>query len=91
MQSTAKKEAPINLRALPAQRLLIDRASQVMGKSRTDFVLEAACREAENVLLDQRLYILNEKDFAAFEAAFAAPVKDNPALRSLLTAPAPWE
>lgn len=91
MQSTAKKQAPINLRALPAQRLLIDRASKVTGKSRTDFVLEAACREAENVLLDQRLFILDEEGFAAFEAALAAPVKDNPALRSLLTTPAPWE
>ena len=91
MQGAIKREAPINLRALPAQRALIDRASQLTGKSRTDFVLEAACREAENVLLDQRLFILDEAGFAAFEAALSAPVKDNPALRRLLTTPAPWE
>jgi uncharacterized protein (DUF1778 family) len=91
MSNIAKRQTPINLRALPAQRALIDRASKVLGKTRTEFVLEAACREAENVLLDQRLFVLGDEAYAAFEAALAAPVKDNPALRRLLTTPAPWE
>lgn len=91
MPSSAKREAPINLRALPAQRQLIDRACQLSGRKRTEFVLEAACREAENILLDQRLFALDDEAYAAFEAALATPVKDNPALRRLLTTPAPWE
>lgn len=91
MTTPAKRETPINLRALPAQRALIDRARQVTGKSRTDFVLEAACREAENTLLDQRLFILDEERFAAFEEALDTPIKENPALRRLLTTPAPWD
>ncbi|MEF8982648.1 type II toxin-antitoxin system TacA family antitoxin [Thiohalorhabdus sp.] len=91
MTTPAKRETPINLRALPAQRALIDRARQLTGKSRTEFVLEAACREAENTLLDQRLFLLDEERFAAFEEALDAPVKDNPALRKLLTTPAPWD
>ncbi|ASF49081.1 DUF1778 domain-containing protein [Methylophaga nitratireducenticrescens] len=91
MQETIKRQAPINLRALPAQRALIDRASQICGKSRTDFVLEAACREAENILLDQRLFFLDEQTFNAFEESLLAPVKDNPALRKLLASPSPWE
>jgi uncharacterized protein (DUF1778 family) len=91
MQTVMKRQAAINLRALPAQRALIDRASQICGKSRTDFVLEAACREAENILSDQRLFFLDEQAFASFEESLIAPVKDNPALRKLLTSPAPWE
>ena len=91
MTSPAKRETPINLRALPAQRALIDRARQLTGKSRTEFVLEAACREAENTLLEQRLFALDEERFAAFEEALDAPVKDNPALRQLLNTPAPWD
>jgi len=91
MSTALKREAPINLRALPAQRQLIDRACKVTGKKRTEFVLEAACREAENILLDQRLFTLDAAAYAAFEWALAAPVKDNPALRNLLTSPAPWE
>ena len=91
MMTPAKRETLIKLRTLPAQRALIDRARQVTGKSRTDFVLEAACREAENTLLDQRLLILDEERVAAFEEARDAPVKENPALRKLLTTPPPWD
>jgi uncharacterized protein (DUF1778 family) len=50
-----------------------------------------ACREAQNVLLDQRLFHLNETDFAAFEAALAEPLPDNNKLAKLLAEPSPWE
>ena len=46
------RDAAINLRALPEQRDLINKASQVLGKSRSDFMLEAACERAQSVLLD---------------------------------------
>ena len=49
----------INIRALHAQRDLIDRAAVILKKSRFDFMLNASCNEAKNVLLDQRLFILN--------------------------------
>lgn len=91
MSSTEKRQISIKLRARPAQRVLIDRASWVLGKTRDEFVLEAACREAANVLLAQHLFALDDEVYAAFETALAAPVKANPALRRLLTTPAPWE
>ena len=91
MAQSATRTAPINLRALNSQRSLIDRAATLLGKNRSDFMLETACREAENVLLDQRLFGLNEADFDAFMTALDAPVKDNPALRNLMTHKAPWE
>ena len=91
MTSTAIREASINIRALSAQKDLIDKAAVIRNKTRSDFVLEAACREAENVLLDQRLFFLNAKTFDAFEAALNAPVTENAALRNLLSKRAPWE
>ena len=91
MSHSATRTAPINLRALDSQRSLIDRAAALLGKNRSDFMLETACREAENVLLDQRLFLLNQADFDAFNQAINAPVKDNPALRKLMTRKAPWE
>jgi len=91
MTQSATRTAPINLRALNSQRNLIDHAAAVLGKNRSDFMLEAACREAENVLLDQRLFMLNQVDFEAFDQALEAPVKDNPALRKLIERKAPWE
>jgi len=91
MAQSATRTAPINLRALNSQRNLIDHAAAALGKNRSDFMLEAACREAENVLLDQRLFMLNQLDFKAFNQALDAPVKDNPALSKLMERKAPWE
>ena len=91
MAHSAPRTAPINLRARDSQRNLIDAAANLLGKNRSDFMLEAACREAENVLLDQRLFGLNEVQFNAFTQALEAPVKDNPALRELMARKAPWE
>lgn len=91
MSHSATRTAPINLRALDSQRDLIDRAAKALGKNRSDFMLEAACREAEHVLLDQRLFTLDPDGFDAFDQALTAPVKDNPALRELMRRKAPWE
>ena len=42
MPAIASRGTVINLRASVAQRALIDKAAQVQGKSRTDFMLDAA-------------------------------------------------
>ena len=91
--STKSRNAPINLRAQPTQRQLIDKAASLMGKSRSDFMLEVACREAMDVLLDQRLFLLNEEQFQAFESALSTPLPaDNQKrIQKLLDKKAPWE
>lgn len=67
------KEAPINIRAKASQRDLIDMAANLVAKSRTDFMLDAACREAQDILLDQRLFILDDEQYDAFLAAPTPP------------------
>ena len=62
-----------------------------MGKSRTEFMVEAARREAETVLLDKCFFALGNQSFAAFAAALDRPPADNPRLRRLLSTAAPWE
>jgi uncharacterized protein (DUF1778 family) len=81
----------INLRVSRNQKALIDRAAEVQGRSRSDFMLEAACREAESVLLDQRYFYLDDEAFQRFTEMLDAPPKDNPGLTRLLTTKAPWE
>jgi uncharacterized protein (DUF1778 family) len=87
----AARETTINLRAPAAQRSLIDRAAQAQGKSRTDFMLEAACEKAQQVLLDRTVFALDEKRFARFAKLLEAPVKANRKLAGLLARRAPWE
>lgn len=84
------KTAPINMRVEPDQQALLTKAATLLHKDRSAFILDVACREAENVLLDQRLFQLNKEDFEAFEAALDAPVPDNAKLKALLQEPSPW-
>jgi uncharacterized protein (DUF1778 family) len=84
------RDVTINLRANQRQRALIDRAAEALGKNRSDFMLEAACREADSVLLDRRLFLLDEKAYRRFAGALDRPPADNPKLRRLLASKAPW-
>lgn len=85
------RDVSINLRANQRQRALIDRAAEAIGKNRSDFMLEAACREADAVLLDRRYFLLDEKTYRRFIVALDKPPADNPRLRRLLITKAPWE
>lgn len=85
------KTAPINMRVEPSQQALLTKAAALLHKDRSAFILDVACREAENVLLDQRLFQLNQEDFEAFEATMAAPVAENARLKVLLQEASPWE
>ena len=81
----------INLRASQRQKLLIDRAADALGRSRSDFMLDTACREAESVLLDRRYFSLPEDAFKKFVAMLDRTPKDNPRLRRLLQSKPPWD
>ena len=80
-----RRDMTINLRTSQRQRALIDRAAETIGKNRSDFMLEAACREANAVLLDRRLFLLDKKAYKRFSDALDRPPADNPRLRRLLT------
>ena len=87
-----KKEAiSINIRAKARQRDLIDRAAERQGRSRSDFMLQAACREAEEVLLDQACFSVDAGTFARFQALLDYPLPPTDKLRRLLKTKAPWE
>ena len=89
--SGTTRDININIRAKRTQRDLIDQAAELLGKTRSDFMLETACREAEDVLLDQRVFVLDAEAFAKFQALLDAPPADNPKLRKLMATKAPWE
>jgi uncharacterized protein (DUF1778 family) len=86
----AKRQA-LNLRIKTADRGLIDRAAKTLGKNRTEFVLDAARRAAEDALLDRTVFTLSPKAYAEFAARLDAPPKPNARLRRTLKTPAPWE
>ena len=74
----------INLRVTPEQKSLLDRAARALGRNRSDFMLETACREAESVLLDKRYFALSDEEFELFIAMLDKPPASNPRLARLL-------
>ena len=81
----------INIRAKARQRNLIDQAAEVLGRNRSDFMLEAACRRAMEVLLGQAFFTVNAKTFQKFQALLDKPLPATDKLRRLIKTKAPWE
>jgi uncharacterized protein (DUF1778 family) len=90
-QTQTKEAVSINIRAKSKQRDLIDQAANRLGRSRSDFMLEAACREAEDVLLGQAFFTVDEGTFAKFQELLDQPLPPTDKLRRLLKTKAPWE
>ncbi len=88
---SAIKRDSLNLRIRPDTRDLIDRAAKVLGKTRTDFVLDAARQAAEAALVEQTILSVSPQAYAAFVALLDAPPQPNERLRRTLQTPAPWE
>ncbi|WP_050452426.1 type II toxin-antitoxin system TacA family antitoxin [Candidatus Burkholderia verschuerenii] len=84
------RDASINLQALPEQRDLIDHAARLLGKNRSDFMLEVACERAKAIVLDQVFFALDENKFQQFTALLDAPQESNPGLERLMAIKAPW-
>jgi uncharacterized protein (DUF1778 family) len=85
----ARREA-LNLRIPAAERGLIDRAARTAGKTRTDFILSAARRAAEEALLDRSLLLVSSAAYARFVALLDAPPAPNERLRRTMKEPPPW-
>jgi uncharacterized protein (DUF1778 family) len=91
MAQTQTRNEIINLRASKRQKKLIDQAAELLDRSRSDFMLEVACREAEAVLLDQNHFSLSDEKYKRFMAMLDEPPSDNVKLKKLLESKAPWE
>ena len=81
----------INLRIESSVKSVIDEAAELTSKTRTDFMVNAAYQAAQEVLLDQRLFLLNSDQWREFNAKLDAPPKKNERLAQLLKKKAPWE
>lgn len=88
---TMSKTAPINMRAEPSQHALLTKAAAVLNQDRSSFILDVACREAENVLLDQRVFCWDEAQFEGFLKELSAPYQLNLKLQKLLSESDPWD
>jgi uncharacterized protein (DUF1778 family) len=86
-----RKEHPLSMRLPEADIAIIDRAATLRGRSRTDFVREAAVRAAEDVLMETVPVRMSPAGFKAFMAALSGPATPVPEIVELVRRAAPWE
>ncbi|MFN3549086.1 MAG: DUF1778 domain-containing protein [Mesorhizobium sp.] len=89
-ERASEPKGSINLRIEANTRQLIDDAAAVLGKTRTEFMVEIARREAIDVLLDRRLFALDAERYDAFMNALDNPPAPGPKLRYLLRREPAW-
>lgn len=90
-QTHQSESISINIRAKLHQRDLIDQAAQRLDRSRSDFMLEAACLKAEEVLLDQAFFSVNVDTFQQLQKLLDKPLPPTDKLYRLLKSNTPWE
>jgi uncharacterized protein (DUF1778 family) len=89
--SAQRKSQPLSMRLPASDVAIIDRAARMRGRSRTDFVRDAAVRAAEEIILETTLVRMSPSAFEAFVEAISAPAKPVPEMVKTMRRDPPWE
>jgi uncharacterized protein (DUF1778 family) len=85
------KRGMLSIRITPEERSLIDRAAKMQGKSRADFVLDAARAAADEAQLGQAVTTAGSEAYMAFLARLDMPAQPNERLRRTMRTKVPWD
>lgn len=88
--TTKPRRDTLNLRIAVAERQLIERAAASAGKTRTDFIVDAARRAAEDALLDRALIVASPEAFDAFLQRLDHPPPPGERLKRTMQTQPPW-
>jgi len=91
MPPAMRKDYPLSMRLPEADIAIIDRAASLRGRSRTDFVREAAVRAAEEAIMESAPIRMSPQGFKAFVAALTGPAQPVPQLVALFKRKSPWD
>lgn len=91
MSGPSARRDTLNIRIRAQDRGLIEQAAESLGKTKTDFILDAARRAAEEALLDRHVLVVGRASYDDFLARLDAAPAANPRLARALATPAPWD
>jgi uncharacterized protein (DUF1778 family) len=86
-----RKDHLLSIRLPETDIAIIDRAARLRGRSRTDFVRDAAVQAAEEALMESTLVGMTPAGFTAFVKALSGPAAPVPEMVEVVNRPAPWE
>jgi len=91
VHSSESKLHAVNLRMRTEIRSLIDHAAMMLGRSRSDFVIEAARRAAEDAILDQAIIEVSRERYEQFLEMLDRSPQPNAKLRATMQAKPLWQ
>jgi uncharacterized protein (DUF1778 family) len=90
MPRTQPRDHAISMRLPPADVAVIDRAAKMRGRSRSEFMREAAVREAETTIMDSMLIQMSAAGFKSFVDMLDQPAAVNDQLLETLQKSKKW-
>ena len=89
--SARRKDDVIQIRASAEAKAILNRAAALRGQKLSEFMLESARRQAEETILDQRTFFLDDGAHTRFLALLDSPPRPSAKARARLKRKAPWE
>ena len=86
-----RKDDVIQIRASAEAKAVLNRAAALRGQKLSEFMLESARRQAEETILDQRAFFLDDEAHARFLALLHSPPEPSVEVRARFDRKAPWE
>jgi uncharacterized protein (DUF1778 family) len=86
-----RKDEVIQIRASADTKAILNHAASLRGQKLSEFMLDSARRQAEDTILDQRVFFLDAHAHERFLALLDAPAKPSDDVRKRLRRKAPWE
>lgn len=90
-KSKKAKNFTINMRIDAKRKALIEEAAKSRHTDRSNFILDAAYKAAEETILDRNVIILSDEDFNDFDRALSnEKLEDNKCLLKFLKKKSRW-
>jgi uncharacterized protein (DUF1778 family) len=91
MAQPARKDDVIQIRASAETKAILNRAAALRGQKLSEFMLDCARRQAEEAILDQRIFFLDSTAHDKFLALLDAPIKSSKRIKALMTRKPAWK
>ena len=86
-----RKDNVIQIRASAEAKAILNWAAALRGQKLSEFMLQSARRQAEETILDQRTFFLDDELHARFLAQLELPPAASAKVRARLNRKAPWD
>jgi uncharacterized protein (DUF1778 family) len=90
-RAAPRKDDAIQIRTSAQTKAMLIRAAAIRGQKLSEFMLDSARRQAEETMLDRRVFFLDPAAHARFLAMLDAPPKPDRELRARMRRSPSWE